>query len=405
MRMNAYPAALSLTGAEILVIVSSDGTQTLTTTASAVAGAPANSPSTPGAFYAAQGARIGRINDRLFVGGATDCDGSNAPAQDWLSALMGPKSTGPWALRSARTASLSRFGETAIVGASHTYSETANDAVLGFVPSSIGVAAWGVADDTTNPTTATAYAFYGEAWRMQDVVYQPTFGMELECVNFGGVPVGESTPFHPNNGGGTYGIQLGAGGGQTSGTSDAEAGIVFVSNPNAFRTGIIFSAGSLTGDADGGAGGAGVAISMAPGHILEWVTPETVDNVQGANAGFTFQSQVTEAAQGMRLIAVNGSTSFTNSAGHSVFSVQTNTSPDNTITIEAGTGGQAPGIYANGSGTNNLGLFPGTGGEIVTQGPTVGGGAMPASASVFLHINVNGSDLRLPLFTPSQVGG
>lgn len=367
-----------------------------------------------GHFYADKGANIVRLGDRLLIGAAALNPGNSDRGvlpTDWLSELMASTSIGAWAIWGAQASSLSQFGTTAILGASRTSDAKSSAAMLGYTPSSIGVSAWGVADNTESPTRTTAYAFYGEAWRMSGVNYQPTFGMELEAVNFGGIATGESTPFHPNNGGGTYGIQIGAGGGQTSGTSDAEAGIVFVSNPNSFRTGIIFAAGALAGDGHGSGSGAGVALNMAPGHIVEWCTPETVQGVQGAKQGFTIQSQVTDADQGSRVIAQNGSVSVTTAEGNAVASfIMPQGTPTNTLQIQSGVGQQAAGIYvaAGKGGSANLGLFPGAGGELQISSPTVPSGSSLVNNPVptkWLHININGEDLRIPLFTPAQAGG
>ncbi|MBF0858789.1 hypothetical protein HKD24_06125 [Gluconobacter sp. LMG 31484] len=408
-----YPRLAAVTGNELLVASDAQGTQTVTITLGQIAGAPATSEAS-GQFYADRGAGISRRADRLLIGAAADNEASSTrdtTQTDWLSALMASTSIGAWPVWGATAASLTRFGSIGFLAASHTSQVAANKAMLGYLPSSIGIASWGVADDTTNPTNATAYAYYGEAWRMAGVNYQPTFGMELEAVNFGGVPTGESTPFHPNNGGGTYGIQLGSGGGQTSGTSDAEAGIVLVSNPNRYRTGVIFAAGSLTGDDSGSGDGAGMAVNLAPGHIIGWCTPETVQNVQGAEGGFTIQSQVKTATKGSRIIAQDGSVSITTSEGNAVASViMPDGTPTNTLQVQAGVGQQAAGLYvAEGSGgSGNLGLYPADGGELQITSPVTGSGSSLANNEVpqgWLHININGTDYRIPLFSAAQAGG
>ena len=56
----------------------------------------------------------------------------------------------------------------------------------------------GLIDDTANPASTTCYGHYARAWRMAGVNDQPTFGQEVETVNFGGMAVGSSNPFHVN---------------------------------------------------------------------------------------------------------------------------------------------------------------------------------------------------------------
>jgi len=407
---NSYPLAGDICGTEVLVVASPDGTQTLNATASQIAGAPAATKAS-GQFYADAGARISRYADRVFAGAATDYAGlrdRENGSQDWLSGIMATTSIGPWAMQNAQMAALSRFGTTGFVGASRTSDAQNASSFLGYIPSSIGVAAWGVADETAEPTTTTAYAFYGEAWRLPGVDYQPSFGMELEAVNLGGLAVGLSNPYAPNVGGGVYGMQIGAGGGQTTGTSDAAAGIVFVSNPNAFQTGIVFGATALTGT-DGRDGGYAAAVAMSRNQAIEWHTAETVSGTAGANAGAFIRSTVSTRADGMRQEFVDNCVLFSNISGNPVFGVQNSASPTNILTVQAGSGEQAAGIYVQegNGGSGNLGLYPANGGELQIASPVSNtGAALPASVEGgFLHINVNGSDFRIPLLTPAQAGG
>lgn len=408
-RLGSYPRAAALDGSEIAVIEQQGVTRTLPIAAFP---APVQTFDPTGYFYTDQGAKLPRYGDRLFVGAATDNQGQSnrdAGPTDWLSTLMASTSIGAWAVWGSTTASLARFGTIGLLGASRTSDATKSATQLGYTPSTIGIASWGIADDTANPTTATAYAYYGECWRMTGVDYQPTFVMELEAVNLGGVASGLSTPYHPNCGGGTYGVQIGAGGGQTSGTSDAEAAITVVNNPASFKAGLIFGAGALSGT-DGTDSGYGTAIAMARNHGIQWQTPETVDNVPGANTGAMILSTVETAANGSRIQFLDSVLAFENATGHSVFTISIPSDPDNTLQIQAGAGTQAAGVYVQ-SGTDgspNLGLYPATGGELQISSPTVAGGSKLSENDVpvqWLHINVNGQDLRIPLFTPAQAGG
>ncbi|AOX17709.1 hypothetical protein [Kozakia baliensis] len=407
---DSYFTLASVTGTEVLVLASADGVETLNATASQIAGAPADS--TPsGEFYANEGGKISRYGDRIFVGAASDYPALNTrdvPKQDWLSDIMAGTSIGPWAMQNAQSASLSRFGTSAFVAGSRTSDAQSAAEMLGYVPSSIGVASWGVADETQNPTTTTAYAYYGEAWRLAGVNYQPSFAMELEAVNLGGSASGVSTPFHPNCGGGTYGIQLGAGGGQTTGTSDAEAGVVFVSNPNAWKTGILFGNTAIAGT-NGTDGGYGSAVSMARNQGIEWRTPETREGVEGIDCGAMLFSTVDISQQGQRIQFSDDGLLITNMRGELLFSISPNASPTNTLNIQAGSGPAAAGLYVQEgpNGSANLGLYPAAGGELQISSPVSNaGGAMPATAAGgFLHININGHDYRIALLSSEQAGG
>ncbi len=408
---NTYPKLESLTGEEVLVLADASGTRTVTATVAQVVEAPVSAPAS-GQFYADKGARVKRCADRLLVGVAAEnpalSDRASSSENDWLSETMAATSIGPWALQDAQCASVAQFGNSAFVAGSRTSDAVSGTSVLGFQPSSIGVASWGISDDKSNPTSTTAYAYYGEAWRMAGVDYQPTFGMELEAVNFGGLAVGQSTPYAPNVGGGVYGIQLGAGGGQTSGTSDAAAGMVFVSNPNSWQAGIVFGAQSLTGT-DGKDSGYASAVSLARNHAVEWHTPETVSGVAGANVGAFIRSTVTERSNGIRQEFTDNGMLFGNIEGETLFSVASMASPTNALQVQAGAGTQAAGLYVQEGtgGSGNLGLFPAEGGGLQITSPVTGSGAtMPAVADGgFLHININGADYRIPLMSPSQVGG
>jgi hypothetical protein len=367
-----------------------------------------------GHFYADLGAAVTRYGDRLFVGAATDdqAKADRSQTTDWLSATMAATSIGAYAVWGATTASISRFGTIGLLGASRTSDALANTAMLGYTPSSIGIASWAIDDDASTPRTTTAYAYYGEAWRLAGVTYQPSFAMELEGVEFGAAHTGIANPYHPNVGGGVSVVQLGSGGGQSAGAiTDIASFISTVSNPGKAQVGIIFGATSLTGTT-GAAGdsGYGSAIALARNHGIEWHTPETVSGNQGGNIGLFVRSTVATATNGIRIEAQDSGFAISNAAGQLLFSVNTNTTPTNTLSVQAGSGTGAAGLYVaeGSSGSPNLGLFPASGGTLqlssaaVAPGNTIAGGIQPAG---WLKININGSDVRIPYFTPTQAGG
>ena len=364
-----------------------------------------------GQFYADRGANVARIGDRLLVGAAADNPAQanrDALPRDWLSGVMGPTSIGAYPVWGAQGASLARYGTIGFLAASRTSDARGSAAMLGYTPASIGNAGWCINDDTANPTTTTCWAGYDEAWRMPGVGYQPTFGREIETVNFGGLPVGVSNPFHVNVGGGTYGVQIGCGGGQTSGTSDCGGALTVVRNPQAYQTGITFGANALTGT-NGTDSGYAEAIGMGRNQALTWHTPETVGGVTGLQTGAFIRSSVSQFTLGQRVEFQDNALIVTNSSGQLLTSISVSQNPTSALNLQAGNGAGAPGIYTQqgAGGSANLGLYPASGGEIQTQGPVTATGSAPAGSPAFgwLHVNVNGVDARVPLYSPAQAGG
>ncbi len=365
-----------------------------------------------GHFYADAGATVVRYGDRLLVGAATDSQAkaNRALSADWLSVVMASTSIGAYAVWGATTASIARYGTMGLLAASRTSDAAGNAGMLGYTPSTIGIASWAIDDDVAAPRSTTGYAYYGEAWRMPGVTYQPSFGMELEGVEFGTAHLGIANPYHPNVGGGVSVVQLGSGGGQTaSAVVDVASFMSWVSNPARAQVGLVIGATSLTGT-NGSAGdtGYGSAIAMARNQGIEWHTPETPAGGVGSAIGLFIRSTVAAAANGTRIEAQDAGVVISNAAGQLLFAIQTAAAPASTLSVQAGAGAGAPGVYvaqASG-GSANLGLFPAAGGELQIQSPVGNaGGALPGTAAGgFLHINVNGADLRIPLLTPAQAG-
>ncbi|OUJ14207.1 hypothetical protein [Acetobacter sp. DsW_063] len=415
MNVLSYDLLVTLSGAESIFAVDASGKSRRILTGS-ISGTAASFPSS-GNFYADKGATVGRYGDRLFVGGAAANDGKSDrddTPTDWLTAAMAATSIGGWAVWRATMAALSTVGASGFVGGSRTSDAVANTTALGSTPSSIGVSAWGIADSTSNPTAATAYGFYGEAWRLTGVNYQPTFVAEFDAVNLGGAASGQTTPYHPNTGGGVYGLQLASGGGQTSGVSDSEAAITIVNNNAAWKAGIVFGATALTGT-DGADSGYGSAIMMAMRQGLSWATPETVQNVQGANTGAMIWSSVTTAANGQRIEFNDNGLLFENGSGNLLFAIAPNAAPNATLQIQAGSAQQAAGLYVNGGndGSANMLLSCASGGNFMFDGAMVAANtsvpftAAPAYGWLQAGVLVGGvwQQGRIPVFSATQAGG
>ena len=374
--------------------------------------AAATQVASSGHFYADSGAKVVRYGDRLLVGAASDTAAvsNRLITSDWLSAIMGATSIGPWSVWGATTASLARYGTIGVLGGSRTSDARTNTGMLGYTPSTIGIASWAIDDDAAAPRSTTAYAYYGETWRLAGVSYQPSFCMELEGVEFGAPHVGIPNPYHPNVGGGVSVVQLGSGGGQAAAAVvDIASFMSWVDNPARAQVGLVIGATSLVGT-DGTAADTGYAsaIALARNQGIEWHTPEALGGNVGNNRGLFIRSTVAAAANGLRIEAQDSGLVISNAAGQLLFAVSANPNPASTLDIQAGQGAGAPGLYVaqSSGGSANLGLFPAAGGELQIQSPVGNaGGALPATAAGgFLHINVNGADLRIPLLTPTQAG-
>lgn len=264
-----------------------------------------------GKFYQNNGAVISRLNDRLFVGGATANDGDNPNvAKDWLTDIVS------WAVFTAQAAVESISGQIAITAGSQTLQSPASG--LGSSADAIGVAAWGINNITTQ--NLTAWAYYAEARRYPSVT-GATFGMEVEIMNVSGNNSLASTPYAQITTGLTAGLWVGSGGdapayGLTA--MDATIGLAFINNFGTFLTGISFGATAIQGT-NGKDGNTGEAIALATGHVIRWYTPS------GSAGPFIYSSQTAAGAPG--LIFTNGSVEITGGSG-AILALQT-TSPTN----------------------------------------------------------------------------
>lgn len=215
-----------------------------------------------GTFRANDGAHIVRLNDRLFVGSATENDGRKPNiTKDWLTNEIN------WPVYNATSAFLSPNGRIAITAGSQTLDLDSIEA--GTTQTTIGVAAFALAN---NPGTYpvdffSAYAFYGEG-RVDPGTVSNAFAAELEAINLTGAAIGPSTPYRNLSLAATHALRLGSGGGQGLSPFDAQAAISIVNNQAKFETGIVFAKDALTGAT--GTSGFGTAMALGLGHMLTW---------------------------------------------------------------------------------------------------------------------------------------
>ena len=215
-----------------------------------------------GAFRANSGARIVRLNDRLFLGSATANDGAKPNvAKDWLTQLIN------WPVYNATGASLSPNGRIAWTVGSQTLGFDPVEA--GTTQTTIGLAAFALAN---NPGTYpadyfAAYALYGEG-RTYPGTVSNAFAAELEAINLRGAHDGLPTPYQELTLSATHALRLGSGGGQGLSPYDAQAAISIVPNGAKFRVGIVFDKAALTGA--NGVTGFGDAMQLGRGHRIVW---------------------------------------------------------------------------------------------------------------------------------------
>lgn len=241
---------------------------------------------TAGEFYTEDGALIQRLNDRVFIGGATLNDGKEVAANaDWLTQFQ--MSTG-------RPSGFIQTSQSAILTAANAHSLSALTLAAQSVNSPgdfIGAAAInGVGVSNCTTYSAGAWAGYFEAYRMAGTA--GAVGVEIDVINFasesGTEPFTQST-------GQTGGLQLGAGGGLPStGQYSISAAINVRTNGSTFARGFVFGNDSIKGT--DGTTGAGEVLGLATGHVINYYYGSgTVSWTLGAGFGvdgdYSFTSQ------------------------------------------------------------------------------------------------------------------
>lgn len=313
-----------------------------------------------GFFYADDGANVRHIADRFLMGAAADnlaLRNRDATPTDWLSAMLHGTNVGAWPVWSAQAASLARFGTIGFLGASRTSDARANAIALGYspdsAPASIGIAGFVYNDDTANPTSTTGWAGYFDATRTPGVNYKPTFGIEAEVTNLGALPVGISTPYHVNVGGGTYCLQLGSGGGRSN--ANAASGVFnVVRNPAQFQQGIVVQSDALVGT-DGSIGDTGYAafLSLGRNQGVQWYAPD-------GNVAAIHWSGVSTAALGNRIIHQDNQIVFADNNNNATLVVHNSglvSMPGANAGIEVGNFSLPSNPYLNFHSSGNSGVF------------------------------------------------
>lgn len=287
-----------------------------------------------GDFYAEQGAKIQRLRDRVFVGGAANHNGTNIGAQpDWLTTYL---------ISKGRTFGFQHVAQMAVLADGVTSNEAGNaflaaarTSTFTNLGNAVGVLGVGVNDETV-VAGCGAWGGYFEGFQNADA-NGPCYGAEIDTINF--KTAVDSDPYSqaPTQ---VVALQIGSGA-EFAGSTDATAGIQFRSNGARFRKGIVFGNDSLLGT-DGAGTGTAVALSLACGHGIQQITPTSTI---GTQMFFT----ATTTGGGTTVTFSEGATQFANSqTGKTLLQLVSNASYVNFFNLIPGTAGAPIGLGAAG---------------------------------------------------------
>ena len=382
--------------------------------------APQIQQGSSGQFWAQNGAQINRMNDRVFIGGASFSDASYPPVNlSWLQAYQesigytNQTLFGPLCVQSSPAPAAQDTCGASIAAQSLTATSP--------FASCIGIEAFAVNNNAAYGTGA--WAFYGEAHRVSNAAGS-VYCMEVDTYNL--FPSVTPTPYQQ---GSVIGHQIGSGAGVngtfmtasisgttltvtsvgsanfvngalkvghnvfgvgvTAGTTitgfgtgtggtgtytvnnsqtvaseymvatpqyDSSAAIQIVNNPTRWQAGIVFDATSLAG-CDGVSGSA-IAIALAKGHEIAWYN-------QGGAQVAGIDSTISNALAGTVLQFTDAGFQINSVVGPTLAVISPITNAVNYMNINASATGQPVSLTANGSDTNiNFGIFPKGSGSI-----------------------------------------
>jgi hypothetical protein len=274
-----------------------------------------------GGFFVQNGARVNRMNDRIFLGGATANDGRFPNvAQDWFTQYQVSKGLPTGAVPSTIMAVLND-GTTAETGAVAQLlgiqSRYFNSAGTSAIASSAYVL-------NNNPSLLTnAWAFYGEAHKVT-AGGGSVYGMELDTLTM--VETIAPTPYQQGD---VIGIQIASGAElDATGQFDASAAIQIAPNPKKWKAGINFLNNALSTpyaiQLAGGAVGHAMTWFNSSGGIVGQITSTNTTSATQTNINFnTLGLQITgNAAQTLGYFL-----HVTSAANYFQFSAATATNP------------------------------------------------------------------------------
>jgi hypothetical protein len=318
-----------------------------------------------GQFFSGNGALIQRLNDRVFVGGATASDGAFPNVRrDWLAVYQsyfttagGTPPTVTTLMNVLGQAAAAGSGEALLAGA-HTGPATNAGA------NALAMQAYGIANNTAFGGDF-AWAYYGEGHRVNSTASN-CYGMEICAVNLANQIV--CTPYSAPAGI-TVGIQVDSGCGfgttEMPTVTSASAAITVVDNAAGaapFLSGIVFTNGSVQDSF-----GNHAAVVMPQNYELLWYTPDNLPSsfVKGGVATASNATGIAFEDSGLEI--QNGSNQVL-----ALFPPIANAT--NFLEILAGSSGSAVTVKASGTDTNiNLALFPQGAGSVQIGAPYVAG--------------------------------
>lgn len=213
-------------------------------------------------FFSQNNAVIDRLNDRVFIGGATANDGAFPFTNlDWYSSYV----SGVSGLGNYLTAAMLAVSNNNSASASSGAFEGAHS--LHFTSSATAGIANSAVSINDNATLATTmWAYYGECHNATSAV-AACLAMELDPTNHNLSSPGQPDPFQQ---GSVVGIQDACGAGLSSGINACHVALQIVPNTETFQTGINFMSGSVSSGT--GAGSTTAAISLPSGYDILWDT-------------------------------------------------------------------------------------------------------------------------------------
>ena len=218
---------------------------------------------------------IHRLNDRVFVGAATDNDGKHTNVvKDWMETLI------PTSTSNSQLVSLATLGQVGVFGGSRSSDVTAE----GNADGTIGIMGFGIHDDTV--TVRGAHGGYFEGWLRNGAAIgagKAASGVEIDIVNqHSGASAVDITPYAMFPAGLTNALWLASGGAKPS-VFDSSVAIGILPNGSRFRKGVVFKADSLVGT-DGDGSGSATVLEMAIGHQVVWRNSGGVKSVLDYNS-------------------------------------------------------------------------------------------------------------------------
>lgn len=287
-----------------------------------------------GGFFVQNGARVNRMNDRVFIGGATLNDGlfPNV-AQDWFTQFQ--VSIGvPVGTAVSSIVNVMNAGTTSETGAVGVLAAIQSKYFASAGTAAIGTGAFVVNNHATLATNA--WSIYGEAHKTT-TASGSVYACELDTRNT--VASIAPTPFQQGD---VIGLQIVSGAEYSTGF-DGSAAIQIVNNLDKWKVGINFISTSITGT--DGVTGTGTAIAFARGHAMRWYNSSGVRIAE-------IVTNLTTAANGTSIAFSELGLQVLNSTGNAMAYFFPVASAANQVTFTAGAAGTSPLIAAIGSDTN-----------------------------------------------------